>query len=154
MMIANLVCCFVGTVCFSVLFNVPKKFYLGCGVTGTCGWLCYCLLCNVASTTVATFAGTMLVVLLARILAVWRKCPITIFLVPGIFPVLPGASVYYTAYYLVTNDPTAAGVKGMEALTLAFTIVIAIVFVFSIPREIFQFNYWRQRKARKQIEKE
>lgn len=153
-MIANLICSFLGTICFSVLFNVPKKYYFGCGITGMLGWLCYCLLNAPASSTVATFVGTLLVVLLARVLAVWLKCPITIFLVPGIFPLLPGASVYYTAYYLVTDSLSQAATIGLEALKLAFAIVIAIVFVFSVPRELFQFSYWRKRRIRKQTEEE
>jgi len=149
-MIASLICSFFGTICFSVLFNVPKKFYIGCGITGSMGWLCYYLLLAVTSSTVATFAGTLLVVLMARILAVWLKCPITIFLVPGIFPLLPGTSVYYTAYHLVTENLSEAAHNGLEALKLAFAIVIAIVFVFSVPRELFQFSYWRKRRLKKQ----
>lgn len=148
-MIANLVCSFMGTVCFSVLFHVPKKYYLGCGITGMLGWLCYCLLVIPTSKTVATFIGTLLVVLMARILAVWMKCPITLFLVPGIFPLLPGAGVYYTAYYLVTENLSLAASTGMEALKLAFAIVIAIIIVFSIPREFFQWSYWKKYKFKK-----
>lgn len=148
-MIANLVCSFMGTVCFSVLFHVPKKYYFGCGITGMLGWLCYCLLVEPTSKTVASFAGTLLVVLMARILAVWLKCPIILFLVPGIFPLLPGAGVYYTAYYLVTEELSLAAKTGMESLKLAFAIVIGIIIVFSIPREFFQLSYWKKCKIKK-----
>ena len=45
-----------------------------------------------------------------------EKCPITIFLVSGIIPLVPGAGIYYTAYYLVTGQMSLAAVKGLEAV--------------------------------------
>ena len=32
---------FIGTVAFSVLFSVPRRFYVSCGVTGSIGWAVY-----------------------------------------------------------------------------------------------------------------
>ena len=74
------------------------------------------------------------------------KCPITLFLVSGIVPLVPGAGVYDTAYYLVTNQPAHAGQSGLEALKIAFAIVLGIVFIVAIPREVFHGDYWRRRK--------
>ena len=91
-MIANMLCSFWGTVAFSILFNVHKRFYFCCGLTGMAGWLCYCALAPLGSAPMACFAGTIVVVLLSRIFAVWKKCPITVFLVSGIFPLVPGAA--------------------------------------------------------------
>ena len=144
-MIPNMICSFWGTIGFSILFNVPKKYYIGCGVTGMLGWICYTLTYRSISMTMSTFFATMLVVLMARILAVWMKCPITIFLVPGIFPLLPGANVYYTAYYLVIGSFGQAAENGMSALKLAFAIVLGIIFIFAIPRKIFQMSHWREK---------
>lgn len=145
-MISNIICSFFGTLAFSILFNVPKRYYLCCGLTGMLGWLCYYALTENVSVTMATFVSTAVVVLLSRILAVWMKCPITIFLVSGIFPLVPGASVYYTAYYLVTGDLGLAAVKGIGAVKIAFAIVLGIVFVISIPKKWFLITYWRNRK--------
>ena len=145
-MIPNMIAAFLGTVGFSILFNVPKKYYIGCGITGMIGWTCYILVYTSLLSTSATFFSTVLVVLLARILAVKMKCPITIFLVPGIFPLLPGASVYYTAHYLVTGELREAALNGMNALKLAFAIVLAIVVIFSVPKQVFQMRYWKNKE--------
>ena len=77
------------------------------------------------------------------------KCPITVFLISGIFPLVPGAGVYYTAYYLVTDQIALAGERGLGALKIAFAIVLGIAFVVSIPREVFRGQYWRNRKTEK-----
>ena len=102
-----------------------------------------------ASAAVASFLGALVVVLISRMLTVKMKCPITIFLVSGIFPLVPGAGIYYTAYYLVTNQLALAAQKGLESVKIAFGIVLGIVFIVSIPREAFQIKYWRQRRLRK-----
>ena len=147
-MIQNILCSFLGTLMFSVLFNVHSRYYLYCGVTGMAGWVTYCLLVPHISPVLATFLGTIVVVLLSRILAVWRRCPITGFLISGIFALIPGTSVYYTAYYFVMNDLNMAVDKGIMALKLAFAMVLGIVFIVSIPREFFKVDYWRGRKKK------
>lgn len=153
-MIPNIICSFLGTVSFSILYNVPRKYYLGGGITGMVGWLCYCLVYPVTSPPIANFFSTVLVMLISRGLAVFMKSPITLFLVPGIFPLLPGANVYYTAYYLVTDNLARSAANGITAVKLAFAMVMAIVLVFSIPREVFQPSYWKSRRMLKKGQEE
>ena len=150
-MIANILCAFVGTIAFSHLFNVPTKHYFYCGLVGTLGYVCYCLLDLCTSPTFATFVGTMVVVLGSRIFAIVRKCPITVFLISGIFPLVPGFSVYNTAYYFVTNNLDEAVVWGINALKIAFAIVLGIVFIVSIPKQMFTARYWRIRREKKKV---
>lgn len=150
-MIANMVCSFIGTIAFSALYNVPSRFYKYCGFTGMVGWMCYYLCSDVIHAPFATFLSTMLVVLCSRIFAVWRKCPITVFLISGIFPLVPGASVYYTAYNFVMNDLNLAVNSGIHALKTAFAIVLGIVFIVSIPRQWFSVEYWKSRAAKKRV---
>jgi uncharacterized membrane protein YjjB (DUF3815 family) len=143
--VVNMICSFMGTIAFSVLFNVPRRFYVWCGLTGMCGWLCYCVVLNRTSVTMASFLGTFLVVLMSRALAVWQKCPITVFLVAGIFPLIPGAGIYYTVYNVVQGNLAEAAVRGIGAVKVAFAIVLGIVFVVSIPKRWFKANYWRNK---------
>lgn len=150
-MIGNMICSFIGTIAFSVLFNVPKQFYFYCGLTGMSGWMCYYLLESMMSPAIATLFGTMVVVLFSRILAVWRKCPITVFLISGIFPLVPGASVYYTAYCFVTNNLVLAAQKGIDSLKIAFAIVFGIVFIVSMPKNWFTIRYWKERRDKKVV---
>ena len=102
------------------------------------------------SVAVASFIGTVCTVLVARMLTVRLKCPITIFLISGIITLVPGAGIYFTAYYLVTNQLAMAAVKGLGAVKVAFAIVLGIVCIVSIPREVFQKEYWIERKLKKQ----
>lgn len=137
---AHIVTSFVGTVAFSIIFNVPYKYYIWCGLTGMSGWLVYCIIYTENSVAIATFFAAVVVVLMSRVLAVYQRCPITIFLVAGIFPLIPGASVYYTAYYLVIGELSNAAHRGMLAVNIALAIVLAIVFAISIPKHWFNIK--------------
>ncbi len=110
--VANLACSFIGTIAYAVMFQVPRRFYIGCGITGSVGWMIYKLASVYCSVAVASFIGTVCTVLVARMLTVRLKCPITIFLISGIITLVPGAGIYFTAYYLVTNQLAMAAVKG------------------------------------------
>lgn len=146
----NAVCSFMGTIGFAAMFNVPKRYYMCCGFTGMAGWMTYYAIVNGhASATCASFFGTLVVVLISRVLTVLMKCPITIFLVSGIIPLVPGAGVYYTVYYLVTNQLAEASRRGMESVKVAFAIVLGIVFVVSIPRDAFHAMFQFRRLERK-----
>ena len=137
--IMHVMCPFIGTIGYAVLFNIPKKFHLCCGFTGAAGWLIYHAVVSMnASAVTASFFGTLAVVLTSRVLSVRKKCPIIIFLVSGILPLVPGAGIYYTVYYMVTNQLAEAVLRGMESVKTAFAIVLGIVLVLSIPGGIFQ----------------
>lgn len=148
--ILNLLLASTGSLAFAILYNVPRKFYLCAAFTGMAGWFCYYLIVPFTDTAVASFFGAVGVVLVSRIFAVWKKCPITVFLISGIFPLVPGAGVYYTMYYLVSNELTLAAIKGLESLKIAFGIVLGIVFIVTIPKKWFFIQNWRKKDVEKE----
>lgn len=142
--ILQILAAFAATVSFSALFGVPRRFYLFCGIIGCVGWEVYCALLSSCGTAVAAFLATAAVIFLSRLTAIWQHCPATIFLISGIFPLVPGAGVYWTAYYLVTNQLSLAVENGYQALTVAFAIVLGIVVIFELPQGLFLFLLGRK----------
>jgi len=127
----------VGTVSFSVLFGVPRKYYPYCGFIGGAGWLVYCLAEIFLPGSGPCFAATAVVILLSRTAAVMKRCPVTIFLIAGIFPLVPGAGVYWTVYHIVMEELFLAVSTGYAAMKEAIAIVMGIVFVFELPQKLF-----------------
>ena len=127
----------VGTMGFSLLFGVPARYYPYCGTIGGIGWLIYLCLQPVSSAAIATFCATVAVILLSRWFAVRKRCPATLFLISGIFPLVPGAGIYWTAYYTVNNQLSMALETGFGAVKSAVAIVLGIVFVFELPEKWF-----------------
>lgn len=128
---------FGGTVGFSLLFGVPARYYPYCGLIGGIGWLVYLFFLPGTSATIATFCATVVVILLSRWFAVRKRCPATLFLISGIFPLVPGAGIYWAAYYTVSNQLSMALETGFGAVKGAVAIVLGIVFVFELPEKWF-----------------
>lgn len=70
---------------------------------------------------------------LCTLFAIRHKAPITLFLLCGIFPLVPGAGIYYTAYYFLRDDRTLFANKGVETLKIAVALALGIALVCSIP---------------------
>lgn len=132
--IINLAVSFIATVGFCIVFNIPKKQMLFCGLLGVVSWGAYILLKDPIGSVAATFAAAFLITLLSRMFAVIRKCPVTILLIPGVIPLAPGSAMYHTAYYFVTNDMSKAGEYCFLTLKLAFAIVLGILVVIAVPK--------------------
>ncbi|WP_365929101.1 threonine/serine exporter family protein [uncultured Subdoligranulum sp.] len=125
----------VATISFSVTFRVSPRHYLASGLTGAVGWLVYILCAELLamSAPVATLVAALPLTACARFFAIRHKAPITLFLLCGIFPLVPGAGIYYTAYYFLRDDRTLFANKGVETLKIALALALGIALVCSIP---------------------
>ena len=123
---------------FPCCFIVPKKQYFVCGLTGTLGWLVYLIVNLKFSNTLACFAATVVIVFCARLFAVWRKVPSNVFMISGIFPIVPGIGIYNTIYDIMIGDAAAAMTSGLETFKAVAAIVLGIVCVFVIPNKWFR----------------
>lgn len=103
--VVQLIAAFLGTVSFAALFGVPRKYYLDAGICGTIGSLFYLVFSRYTAMSPAevVFCATALVTLTAMMQSTGRKCPITVFLICGIFPFVPGAGIFWTSYNIVSN---------------------------------------------------
>ena len=128
----------VGSAAFALLFSVPSRHYLVCALLGGASWLIYSLVMLWgAPAGIGVLAGAFFVALLSRWLAVWRACPSTVLMIPGLFPLIPGAGVYWTIHYLVANDLSMARQTGFTAVKMAIAIVFGIVLAFELPQKLF-----------------
>lgn len=123
----------LGTMVFSLIFHVPARYYPRCGLTGAAGWLVFIALRGPLGALTATFFATLAVVLISRFSSVQLRCPVTIFLISGIFPLVPGLGIYQTAYALVEGDLAGASLTGFETVKLAAAMVLAILVGFEVP---------------------
>ena len=149
-MLMQFMAAMLGTLAFAIIFHAPRKEYLFCTVNGGLGWLAYLLFLRFgAGVTIASLGATLFLTLAARVLSAVRRCPTTVFLVTGIFTLVPGAGIYYTAYYLLMNELAQFTAKGIETFKVAGAIALGIVFGFAIPQSWFNrlSLAWNRRKA-------
>jgi uncharacterized membrane protein YjjB (DUF3815 family) len=127
----------IGTVAFSLLFSVPREHYPLCGFIGGTGWLICWVCINVlgAGAVAGSFFATVFITLASRIGSTVRKCPVTLFLIAGIFPEVPGIGIYRTVYYSLLENNELSLHYGRETLGIAIAMVLGIVIVFEIPQK-------------------
>lgn len=134
----QLLAAYIGTVAFSILFSVPKEYHFDCGATGSIGWGVYLVISRTCQTPViATFFASMVLTMLARFQAVKCQAPTTVFLLSGIFTLVPGAGIYYTAANFFTGDGQAALNSGIDTIKLAVAIGLGIGAAYSFPARMF-----------------
>ena len=94
-----------GTLSFAILFACPRRLLPYCALVGGVGWLVYELAVLLgADSTTASLLAVIPLTLLTRVLAILLKAPVTVFLLTGIFPLVPGAGIYDTMRYCVAGE--------------------------------------------------
>ena len=138
---------FVGTLAFADLFGVPRSQYTLCGAIGAVGWALYLLLVRHAGygPTMAIILSSLLICILSRIAAVPQKCPAQVFLLCGIFPLVPGAGIFWCTYYLVSAQLPQAMGTGFGAVKAAAAIVLGIILAMELPQRIFSGRRRKQK---------
>lgn len=134
---AELIGCFVGCTGFYILFNIHGWGGLLCSLGGVICWLCYRLSMMLGlDTVVASFIASFVVSLYSEWMARVRKYPAISYLVISIFPIIPGAGVYYAMAYALDGNNTAFAEKGMETAAIAGVMAAGILIASTMVRLI------------------
>lgn len=133
----------VGTSFFAVLFGVPRKFYFAAGIVGVLGWMVYILMSRYTpmGDFGSTFLAATMVAFLSRYAAIKLKCPSTVFLICGIFPLIPGAGVFWSAYYIASTQLESAIMMGLSSVKLTLAIVLGII----VAANVFHSSNWKSK---------
>ena len=102
------------------------------------GWMVYLIFTRYvdAGPFAASFFAATVVSFLSRIFARRFRCPRTIYLICGIFPLIPGGGVFWSAYYIASNQFNLALSSGMLSIKVTIAIVLGIIIsanVFNNP---------------------
>ena len=137
-MMIQIILSLIATLSFALLFGAPKSELLFCGIAGALGWVVYLIFLNFDSGgTVPNLVATLALTVFSRTIASIRRNPVTVYLISGIFPLVPGAGIYYTSYYFIMNDTANSSAYGMETVKVAGAIVLGIIFGFGLPQSWF-----------------
>ncbi len=107
---------FLATLGFAVLFNVPRRSLLACGLTGVAGYLTRLLALHLGLAPAgAAFAGAALVGLLSELFAYTLQLPATVFIVSGFIPLVPGVAAARAMLELMSGDTARGGPNAINA---------------------------------------
>ncbi|MGI5173822.1 threonine/serine exporter family protein [Treponema sp. OMZ 840] len=141
---------FGASFCYALIFNADFKDLFWAALTGSIGWTLYIFLSGVTETaTLAYFSGAFCVGILAELFAVCARTPATVFLIPGLIPLVPGGGLFQTMRAVVQGDMSAAAHTGFTALSAAGAIVFGMALASSFAHIVFMiFKYIKLRKHR------
>ena len=143
----SLIPCAIGCFGFCVVFNIHGRGGLLCTLGGVLTWAIYKLALSLGSGDLAAlFSATLFAAIYSEIMARIRRCPAISYLVIAIFPLIPGAGVYYTMNYAVQGKMDHFISKGVHTAAEAGIMAVAILLVATTVR---LWMSWR--KSRKKI---
>lgn len=143
-LLTQLLACFIGIIGICLVFKVDKKHILVSSIGAVLCWLIYskCIEAGINIET-SSFISAAFCEVYAEICARYMKAPAIIFLLPCIFPLIPGSSLYYTFFNLANKDYAMASLKSIETVKFVFSIAMGMSiawYLFNII-DYFSKNY-------------
>lgn len=135
----------IGCIGFGILFNVHGLGVPLCAVGGCLTWAVYLIAMDITGNIyVANFWAAAFASAYSELLARIRKYPATSYLVVSLFPLLPGAGIYYTMCYALEGSMNLAMNKGLQTAAIAGVMAVGVLLVSTATRAL---NIWlAQRK--------
>lgn len=135
--IKQMVFAFISTVGFSILFTTPIDCLIKAGIVGGAGWGVYYInQLFFDNNIISTLLASISVGFIGELFAKKYKKPATVFIIPGIIPLVPGAGMYYTMLNLVEKNYYSAADKGTETFFIAASISIGLIISTTLSTSI------------------
>ena len=145
-MLLQCIASFFGCIGFVILFNIHGPGGLICALGGMATWLVYLITIKLGGTDLtAYFWSSLFASLYSEVMARIRKYPAISYLVVSIFPLIPGAGVYYTMNYAVRGMNEEFANQGLHTAAIAGTIAIGILLASTTVR---MYLTWRRQRTK------
>ncbi len=113
---------------FAILIDTPMKYMWYTAVVGCVGGGAFLLgTAWEVDQTVLYFVSALLITVVSNVIAKLCKAPVTVFLIAGILPSVPGAGIYRVAYNMMIGEIDLSLFHFVETLKFAGAISLAIV---------------------------
>lgn len=123
---------------FAIMLETPRIYILRAGLLGGLGWFIY-LFCNnifALGPVWSSFASVAVTATVSHLAARKYKVPVTMFLISGILPTVPGSGMYKIPYYMIVRNPDMTNHHFVETMACAGAIALAIFIVDAIFRTV------------------
>lgn len=129
---------FVTAVGFAFIWRVPKERALLAGCAGAIGWFVYWASLQLGiGYTISTFIGAYSIAWASFLIARRTHAPATLYNIPAITLLVPGAGSYRMMHSLITGDYHEAVTHGINVAGIAGAIAGGLIF-FEVARRHFK----------------
>ena len=141
---------FLGTISFGIIFNIRGKNLMFASLGGLFSWI----VCQTAKgyqieEVQSYFLAAVVIAFYSECMAIYRKAPVTVFIVLGMIPLVPGGSIFYTMHALIMGNYSEFVHTGVTTFSIAGVIALGILiasFCVQIVRYLCRsFKNWKQK---------
>lgn len=126
---------FGASACSAFYFNTEKSAILWGGIIGSVGWVLYTVvLAKTGSAAQGYLAGSFAVALCSELFAFFTHNPATVYLLPGLLPLVPGGGIFYMMRFAVQGNLSESLHSGYTTLISAGAIALGIALASSAAR--------------------
>ena len=127
---------FLPCAAFAVILNARGKQLWTSSAGAVLCWLSYLFFSNIIGTGIytANFLATVAVSLFAEVMARVCKTPVTVFLLVGLLPLVPGGGIYYTMEHALAGDTAAFMNQLLSTFGIAASLALGVLVVSSLTR--------------------
>ncbi len=112
---------------FAILLETPKQYIWYAGLTGGIGGGSYLISMAIGTNeAIAYFVSALMVTVVSNIFARIFRTPVTVFLIAGILPTVPGAGIYQVAYHMIMGNQEQSLYYFMQTVKFAGAISLGI----------------------------
>lgn len=144
----QLITAFFGALGFALLYNTRGANALLAAVGGLLGWGAFLGAAAVwgPNDYIGGFAASVMLAVYAECMARIRKTPVTVFLVSGAIPLVPGAALYRAMKYLMAGCPDMFREESAYALLFAASMSAGIMVTTIVFRLCLSFFSGERRR--------
>jgi uncharacterized membrane protein YjjP (DUF1212 family) len=126
---------FIGCVGFFICFNIYAPGGFLCALGGLLTWVTYRIAFQLLGDDIAAyFFATIMASLYSELMARIRKYPAISYLVISIFPLIPGAGVYYTMTQALKGDMASFATQRTHTIAIAGAMAVGILLSTTLVR--------------------
>ncbi len=119
---------FVGTLGFTVLFNLRGKRLVFTTLGGLLSWTLFVVFSKfIENEPLNYFFVALIISVYAEVMARTLKSPTTTFITASLIPLIPGGSLYYTMANALSSNRENFIEKGIYTLQLASALALGII---------------------------
>lgn len=140
-LILQLIGAFFSTSLCGMIFGNKRELLFMTGAIGTIGWGIYLYIKPLHGILWATFFGGVFVSLGSHIIARVQKCPVTVSLIPGFYPLVPGIAMFRMVSYFLEGNESMGSYYLKETFLTAGMIALSILLVdslFNVGSRLYQ----------------
>lgn len=110
----------------SIYLEIPRAYILKAGIVGALGWGIYLILEKTYGIFISTYIAALVVAVTSHIFSRRLKSPVTVFFIPGLYPLVPGYRMYMAVYSFISGEGLLASSYLADTIKVSGTIALAI----------------------------